>query len=76
MWETRLMMNRSYKVLLGVMARSPLPELDVTALCTTGDGQAAEIGSAGWSNRASTLASASAIIRWIAAALLRPLGGR
>ena len=70
------MMNRSDKVLLGVMARSPLPELDVAALCTAGDGRMAEIGPAGWSNRGSTLASASAIILWIAAALLGPLGGR
>jgi hypothetical protein len=38
------MMNRSDKVLLGVMARSPSPELDVAALCTTGDGRTAEIG--------------------------------
>jgi hypothetical protein len=70
------MMNRYNKVLLGVVARSPSPELDMAALCPTGDGRATDIVPAGWSNRASMLAFASVIILWIAAALPRTFGGR
>jgi hypothetical protein len=70
------MMNRYDKVLLGVMARLPSPELDVAALCAIGDGQAADLAPAGQSDRASTLAFACLIILWIAAILLSTLGGR
>ena len=69
-------MNRYDKVLLGVMARLPLPELDVAALCAIGDGRATDIAPTGRSNRASMLAFACLIILWIAAVLLSTLGGR
>ena len=70
------MMNRSDKVLLGVMARLPSPELDVAALCTIGDGQAADIALDGQSDRASMLAFPCVTILWIAAVLVSTLGGQ
>ena len=70
------MMNRYDKVLLGVMARLPSPELDVAALCAIGDGQAADLAPAGRSDRASVLAFACVTILWSAAVLLSTLGGR
>jgi hypothetical protein len=69
-------MNRYDKVLLGVMARLPLPELDVAALCAIGDGRATDIAAMGQFHRAPMLAFACLIILWIAAVLLSTLGGR
>jgi hypothetical protein len=70
------MMNRYDKVLLGVMARLPSPELDVAALCAIGDGRATDIAPMGRSDRASMLAFASVVILWVATVLLSTLGGR
>jgi hypothetical protein len=70
------MMNRYDKMLLAVMARLPSPELDVAALCTIGDGQAADIALDGQSDRASMLAFPCVTILWIAAVLVSTLGGQ
>jgi hypothetical protein len=69
------MMNRYDKVLLGVMARLPSPELDVAALCTIGGRQAADLALEGQSDRASVLAFACVTILWISAVLVSTLGG-
>ena len=69
-------MNRYDKVLPGVMARLPSPELDVAALCAIGDGRATDIAAMGQSHRAPMLPFACLIIFWIAAVLLSTLGGR
>jgi hypothetical protein len=63
-------MNRHDKVLLGVMARLPSPELDVAALCAVDDGQAPHISPTAPSDRASTIAFACLIAFWISAVLL------
>jgi hypothetical protein len=70
------MMNRYDKVLLGVMARLPSPELDVAALCAIGDGRETDTAPAARSDRASVLAFACLIILGVAAVLLSTFGGR
>jgi hypothetical protein len=63
-------MNRQDKVLLGVMARLPSPELDVAALCAVGDGQDPDISPTAPSDRASTIAFTCLLALWTAAVLL------